>query len=317
LSVVANVRDCAVIETSPPGNQSRPIALLRLVLAVCAVSLTACVTRGPERRALDVIRENKQASLGDWKDLRTEGLASVHIFRAKTAMLVNASELLIDSHTVDGTVVAKFKIGIRGDGATGIGSAVPVTRDGYFLTAAHCVAETHGEKALTSVVALVDRNEGQFAQSPFRVVWQSPDLEALDLAIIHAPIRPWQAFDLAPSRTVKAELSVAAVGWSGIFEGEPLPAAAGRILEVAEPNAIGRELVHNVPLNQGDSGGPLIDRRGRLVAINYLIVTRTHPRLQVSARSAQRLMDDYRALAFAPDPAWVRRVIAQDRASRG
>ena len=217
--------------------------------------------------------ESKAGSIGDWEDLRKNGEPLLQAVTRDTALLLSPGEgLVVASRTVDGDSL-QVAIGYETPAArlrTTHGAAVPVTRDGYFLTALHCLEEPR--PAL--IVVDVGGDSPRAIKPDWRVVWESSDKRTLDLALIHAPVRLQSAFEVVGATGVEVDTRVAASGWSSFFSGQPRGAnAAGKIVRISEPlgkspGAVWTVLAHDVPLHPGDSGGPLIDRRGRLVGIN-------------------------------------------------
>jgi serine protease Do len=144
-----------------------------------------------------------------------------------------------------------------------LSSAVPITDDGYFLTAAHCV----NRDSLTLLAFDVNR---KLMNLPARVVWQG---DGPDLALVHAAMRPLQPFHLVDPASLASGSHVVITGWSGIIKNTSPPMAGGKLGQVfpwhrLASGAVWREVEHDVPLNQGDSGGPLLTLNGHLVGIN-------------------------------------------------
>ena len=192
------------------------------------------------------------------------------------------------------------------------GSAVPISRDGYFLTAAHCLGDN-----LPLEIAVVT-NDLRVVKSPARVVWSGLP-GGPDLAIIHAPMKSRSApLAFADLDNMRRGNPVALTGWSS---SPPTAMAAGRIVKVSpirrdSSGVAWRSIRHDAPFARGDSGGPLIDGDGRLVAIN--VQMRYGP--IAAARAITGIGDSPRhplfgaaSESFVPDPAWVQRTIAADR----
>ena len=199
-----------------------------------------------------------------------------------------------------------IKDGGAGD-RTRIGAGVPITADGYFLTAKHCLG------ARTPAVFLYDRKTEKVIKSVAQVVWTSDD-EA-DLALLRTSHRISEPFDLADVQTASKGDRVGATGWSGLGEGGVFDGmGAGRIRAIEERRNRGRvwyEVEHDAPIHPGDSGGPLIDARGRLVGI--------HSGGKVGAISIYRPKPEgaplrgFQAISNLPDASWLMGEIEADR----
>jgi S1-C subfamily serine protease len=147
--------------------------------------------------------------------------------------------------------------------ATGAGSAVAFTPDGYLVTSAHVVAGS--EKG---VAAFVDGRELEF-----RVVGRDP---LSDLAVVRAN-GDLQAARLGDAQRLKVGQLVVAIGNPLGFAGSVtagVVSALGRSLATRDGRS--SRLVENViqtdaALNPGNSGGALADSRGRVVGINTAV----------------------------------------------
>ena len=161
--------------------------------------------------------------------------------------------------------VASLRVS-RGSGswaASGSGSAVAFTPDGYLVTSAHVVAGTDRGTA-----TFVDGTE-----RAFRVVGRDP---LSDLAVLRAD------GELAPARL--GDAGRLRVGQLVVAIGNPL--GFGGSVTAGVVSALGRSLatqagqasrmIENViqtdaALNPGNSGGALSDSRGRVVGINTAV----------------------------------------------
>ena len=291
----------------------RCLALVALLAGTW--SLSSCSSGS---RALETVMESKEGSLGDWKNLYKDGEPLLQAITRDTALLLSPGEgLVVASREIDGDAL-QVAIGYEkpvGRLRTTHGAAVPITRDGYFLTALHCL---EGPRAALIVVDVGD-GEPRAIKPEWRVVWKSRDKRELDLALIHAPVRLGTSFSLVGARGLEQGSRVAVAGWSSFFSGQPMGAnAAGRIVGVSPdfgqaPGPRWQVLSHDVPLHPGDSGGPLIDRSGRLVGINGAMRFSRFAAI-FSPSSMQSL--DYLGEAVAPDPDWIHSLIRADRKAR-
>lgn len=289
----------------------------RAVLGALIACFSACANPITELSQREWI-SRKQGSLGDWRDVIVGGAPLLDSMEGSTALLVTGfKDITVDSEEqADSTVNAEIEM-VAFDPSDGIepnaGSAVPVTEDGYFLTANHVI---EGESpTLIAVVGNEENEEIPFlAKSPARIVWRSPDESKLDLALVHAPLTPyWGVPRPAELEGMDRNEPVAVTGWSGINKGKAFAGtAAGKLLSVSarrgtSPGPVWRVIKHSVPLDYCDSGGPLFTREGRLIGVN--IQRWLFSRLRSKRPGAPR----YRSIAIAPDFEWLQRVIAADR----
>src|SRR4051794_4498247 len=183
----------------------------------------------------------------------------VAILDAYSAAVSSVAEALIPS-------VASLRVTRQMDGwgpASGSGSAVAFTPDGYLVTSAHVVAGS--EKG---VAAFVDGRELEF-----RVVGRDP---LSDLAVVRTN-GDLQAARLGDAARLKVGQLVVAIGNPLGFGGSVtagVVSALGRSLATRDGRS--SRLVENViqtdaALNPGNSGGALADSRGGVVGINTAV----------------------------------------------
>jgi serine protease Do len=163
--------------------------------------------------------------------------------------------------------VANLRVSRRVRGgrvATGGGSGVVVTPDGFMLTSAHVVAQSDGK-----VDAIVDGREVSA-----EVVGADP---LSDLAVLRSEGSDLRAAELGDADVLRVGQLVVAIGNPNGFAGSVtagVVSALGRSLPV-RTRAAGR-IVENViqtdaALNPGNSGGALADGRGCVVGINTAV----------------------------------------------
>jgi serine protease Do len=163
--------------------------------------------------------------------------------------------------------VANLRVSRRVRGgrvATGGGSGVVVTPDGFMLTSAHVVAQSDGK-----VDAIVDGREVSA-----EVVGADP---LSDLAVLRTEGSDLPAAELGDADALRVGQLVVAIGNPNGFAGSVtagVVSALGRSLPV-RTRAAGR-IVENViqtdaALNPGNSGGALADGRGCVVGINTAV----------------------------------------------
>jgi hypothetical protein len=246
-----------------------PWAALLLGLAACSTPYTA---------------EEKEASFELHRDALIGTVPVADYLRSRTALLLRS--IRVTAVTLEGGALL-----IQGEGVPGaqggVGAAIPLAADGYYLTAAHCISghPTHHigggrfavprESAANVVVSTVVTDGRTVRFGPARLVWLS---EEGDLALIHAPAAPfalldWETGDPPPESLVFAAgfpsvLGSAMLGKTGGYAGP----SAGLVREPGVETTEYRELSHDAPLGFGDSGGPLVTRQGKLVGMNTRIM---------------------------------------------
>jgi len=181
--------------------------------------------------------------------------------------------------------------------AIGMGGAVAISPDGYFLTAAHLVSFRNCRAAYVS------------AMHPFTYRFVNArrvfsDLAA-DLAVIKIEMETPRYLDV---QDLPAE-AAGAVVFSGHLGTQP---SAGEVLATQERRfqSDGRQepyqrLTIQIPIMPGDSGAPVIDQQGRLRGVITEEIYGLGWKLP------------HRAYATMPRKAFVSRLIAQDRLASG
>ncbi len=295
-------------------------ALSPFALGTAAALLLAGCTAVPMPGSLDrALLARRPSSLAGWQDETTpRGLTLKSTERRTALLLIGWKSPTVTTFTDAAGTQHTFVLG-PSQGAS-VGSAVPITRDGYFLTAAHCVADARQLK----VFALT--RDLRLTKAEARVVWTSGlKLGGADLALIHAPLDLAKPFPLADPTSLAPGDPVALTGWSKLGFHDSTGKSAGRLVSVSPPEhgAAGfswRVVEHNAPFNSGDSGGPLITPGGRLVAINAQAVPSMLAFLRVMTGStgpSDRPIAGYTSRAFAPDLDWLWQTIVADRAVHG
>ncbi|HEY3856535.1 MAG TPA: serine protease [Verrucomicrobiae bacterium] len=212
--------------------------------------------------------------------------------RARSATAFEGDRLRATFHgtehyTIDGTI-------------SGIGSAAPIDRRGYFLTAAHCVSK--GPCLLMFV------NNGRIQAQTARVVWRGDESKKEpDLALLRVPTPLQNVFEWTPAFTNGERIVASGINVisnlikSQCMAGKILKQNAG--LKTVLPHYIC--ISHDAPLHGGDSGGPLVSTDGRLVGINTEAII---GRPRWFSFSVEVLSSD----AERPDLEWLRQLIEQD-----
>ena len=313
-----------------------PLSLKALALTGSVFLFLSGCTNHFYWQVTDWLADKKAQSLAGWESEIVDGKSLMESLGPRVAMLMSN----FDSVSVE-IEESELSIHGKGKGKWGVGSAVPISDDGYFLTAAHNI---DGEESLHLIVGLSEENgRTRAAGVPARMVWTSmagttanddPEsgepMPEMDFAIVHADMESIPSF--APFRlsdTVPQEEDpVIVAGWpiahfKTFKSGARL--SAGRILSVELQESRGTSpeflvLKHDVPFVIGDSGGPLVDRNGDLVGINAEFrFTYDRPKklsILVGYRPAKLEYLEYFAVATMPDPEWLWDVIDNDRLER-
>ncbi|SFE29742.1 putative serine protease PepD [Actinopolyspora alba] len=154
-------------------------------------------------------------------------------------------------------------------GASGSGSGIIISKDGYILTNNHVV-----EGASQAGGDLVARfNDGQVSQ--LSVVGTAP---WSDLAVVKADVTGLTPAKLGNSGELDVGAGVVAIGspyglsgtvTSGIISAKDRPVRAGG--QSGTQATVLNALQTDAAINPGNSGGPLVDMNGRVIGINSAI----------------------------------------------
>jgi S1-C subfamily serine protease len=161
--------------------------------------------------------------------------------------------------------VANLRVTHRGRGgrrATGGGSAVVITPDGFMLTSAHVVAQSDGRGR----ASFVDGRE-----LGFEVVGADPHS---DLAVLRADARDLAPAELGDAERLRVGQLVVAIGNPNGFAGSVTAgviSALGRSLPSQSGRIVDNVIQTDAALNPGNSGGALADGAGHVVGINTAV----------------------------------------------
>lgn len=211
----------------------------RLSLAALAAAfLSACSMSSPEPAA----------------DTAPPGKAVVRQAAARLAAVVISGKAELSPW-----VESRFTQGRGPDDADG-GSAIPISPDGYFMTADHVLARSGGRN-----VFVIHGQEGPLRASKARIVWRSA---STDLAVLHIPVATPRYFTwTSPDKWLPAGTPVFHSGIATGFRSEP-----GKLVTSIPPGGgNAARFKHDIPLEPGDSGGAVVDAHGQLVGVNSAV----------------------------------------------
>ncbi len=156
-------------------------------------------------------------------------------------------------------VESRFTQGRGPDDADG-GSAIPISPDGYFMTADHVLARSVGRN-----VFVIHGQARALRANKARIVWRSA---STDLALLHIPVETPRYFTwTSPDAWLPVGTPVFHSGIATGFDSEP-----GKLVSAIPPGrGNATRFKHDIPLEPGDSGGAVIDARGQLVGVNSAV----------------------------------------------
>ncbi|WOO43693.1 serine protease [Rubellicoccus peritrichatus] len=225
---------------------------LLIKVSFVLASLCGCATWsevGPKAKSNSLARAEVSEVDGEPVDV---------FLNSRMADVIIGLEISEVSYSEDGRLRLKPKRVSASETEFNLGSAVAISSDGYFLTAAHNVGGGHP-------VWLVSKSRADPYFGKARVVWT---MEKADVALLHIEAQPSQFCMLAEALPQPDSMV--------ILGGHRWGNSAGRVVGIT-PQETGIdsfiEIEHNAPMVKGDSGGPLIDSQGRLLGINHAWTT--------------------------------------------
>jgi serine protease Do len=293
------------------GDWCRAVRAAAAGMAVVMLVSGCGVYGAAMTRSQRVLSQRREPSLAELERSEPERGRAIRKAVSRTGLLLEHAKV----GSVSGSLTEhemKFEVSWKNEARGALSAAVPITRDGYFLTAAHCV----NMESLTLVAFDAKR---RLVNLPARVVWKG---EEADLALVHAEMRPLEPFRVADGSALTGGTRVVIAGWSGAIKNTAPPLAAGRVRQVSgwrrtASGAVWCEVEHDAPLNQGDSGGPLLTLDGGLVGINSQLGFEFGGMWRALLGIAGPLdqpFAGYNGLAVCPDAGWVMRMVEADRA---
>jgi len=272
-----------------------------LFAIACCGLLASCATRG-------ITDEERDASFRPHENMKLGGVSSREFVLRRSASLVSGSQIEVeDMKSSDQAAEVKLKLGQE---KLDTGSAAPIDRRGYFVTAAHCV-----DGGDVYVAYLTPSNEMKFEKA--RVVW-SGDASSIkfDFALVHVNARLDHVLKWGPdtevgktvlSAGVTANLTRDSAGGPELrVSMDPVGGQVTKIFTKAHGSVGYQVILHNSPVREGNSGGPLIDTEGRILGINFAIASHLREMLEPNRRVSY---------AIRPDVAWLKSLIEADQRS--
>jgi S1-C subfamily serine protease len=271
--------------------------IVKAMVAALLLPLASCVSTGVGGRmdpaTVREIGDRKAASMASWKGRTIGGSDAFTYIHARMGYLL-AGKTMVEMKVGRGETM----LDVHSRSPFEVGSAVAVTSDGYYLTAAHCVK--------LSPLKLIGYNDKMIILGDeARVVWTG-DENGLDLAIVHINARSLMHFPMADPSEVHRGMGILSGGVGGLRQN----VSGGEILGVRADEQDGVRwisIAHTTPLVKGDSGGPIIDARGRLMGINSTGGAFT---LRVFGKP---WIDARRGMSVWADPDWIMSLIERDR----
>ena len=301
--------------SEPPQKQIRRVFFQGFAIVTAALLFPSCKqipTPENNKPLFAKVDGLRPASLEFWKTKTIQGWNALD-YASNVAAILASLDIqfsLATVRTADGSTTVKINFQGKPGKTLGFGSAVPISSDGYFLTAAHCV----GKKGST-IQILAKTTSPPVSLSVARVVWRSDQThpDEPDLAILHAPIKPEIPLRIGALDRLKTGTPILISGFGSFKKSW----AGGRLHSITEPQTAPsgvtwRKLTHTAPFTPGDSGGPMLSGDGELLGINSELVL-TKPRWLPFALGPYGY--DH-GVSFIPDPHWLSSIIQRDRSRR-
>lgn len=280
---------------TPDRGLSVHRGLMVLVTAVLAVMTASCESY-VRARAFEQHAPLREGSLAAWIPRTIEEEDALAWLMARSSVIVGRTDYVGLNH--DGSKKLALKPMRAGEPASpSLGSAVAISKDGYFVTAAHCVSDE-------PYVIVARDQSGNYVERMGRTVWSGmAGGGCTDVALIHAPdlrTEPVQWCHLSEAKGGSEVLSAGVgVGASRFAAGQIVGGPTGTD---EAPAGLATSFRVNSPLIPGDSGGPTILTDGTLVGICANV------EIEIFSRPGG-------GEVLRPDPAFIRELIVADRAA--
>ncbi|HOK55121.1 MAG TPA: trypsin-like peptidase domain-containing protein, partial [Armatimonadota bacterium] len=210
----------------------------------------------------DTMEEKRDTSTGM---VHTHEIDETEILDAYSQAVISVIERVgpsVVNITMKRPAKARTPRGLMPFEATGAGSGVIITPDGYIMTNSHVVA---GSTAIEATL-----NDG--TTLPARLVGEDPDT---DTAVIKVDASGLPAAELGDSDKLRVGQLVIAIGNPFGFQATVtagVVSAVGRSLRGQTGRPIDNVIQTDAALNPGNSGGPLVDSHGKVVGINTAVI---------------------------------------------
>jgi S1-C subfamily serine protease len=292
--------------------------LSHLLLAALGLLLTSCT---------GMLNLPIPAGVNEQNSLRKQQLAGKASAEEKV-LSVLASANLIEGTNPRLTITTKrstkdgwtFHVKMKGD-LCPRGTAVPISADGYFLTASHCLHKKTWLGEFEPLYLLYFTEGPQLKFRPARLVWYCPPrLMGRDLAVLKVELPPARHFPLVNPESLATGQRIVLGGW-GSADGLTHNASPGKLLSVSElkrqssSGLAWRNVRSDVPLCRGDSGGPLL-AGNRLVGINvqrWSTFRELFGAWLPGKRENEPAASGGYTHTVAPDAAWLEALLERDR----
>ena len=284
---------------------------IRTIFRLAAISfgcsaITSCVvmptnTHWDQKRSLakyDSIGIDAPVTLPELEENTDTGFSAADYLTLHSGLIVSGEyinedfkkKLATSRDAKEGVLELGFSVPIA-EGGSGFGSCAPITRDGYFLPAAHVLS--HDESFV--LYATSDSRKTYIDYARVREVYRNNEA---DFAIVKAEMATprYLKYRSAP---LTQEATLFAGGWmhekgGGLFEDSfPIPGQSEF-----------RKIVTTLPMIKGDSGSPLIDQEGLLCGV--LSTMRLGVIVKMKPKSTAVMME----------LGQINKLIAEDRAKR-
>jgi len=227
----------------------------------------------------------REESFRRFLDLRVGELALPEFLGERTALLISGAipQKVEGTH---GRWDLQLALAEGAPAEIGLGSALALSKDGRFLTAAHNLTRP------PFAVAIVRNGRVDYAEA--KVLWSgAAGIPEEDFAVIQAPVHPAGVFQWDDADRLPEGIEVALMS-------APHPACGGHLLQASFysspklPCAVRCTLL-DLPVIVGDSGGPVVGPDGQFVGM--------------VVQSKGTFTGSPECLALRPDWRWVAKIL--------
>jgi S1-C subfamily serine protease len=286
----------------------RILAFTSVAATVAAVLSSIGCERAMRQHVDTVRRPMRAASVEPWVQRKIDGRPAKTYGLARRAMLIiGADHVDIELKDNRFMTLSNFTCKGRPLDSIGKGTAAAITADGYFVTAAHCLPTDPDRPFLIIIDAnpLPTAFVGRVVHSCWDPALGCVGKSFADFAIIHAEGAKPRCFEWSPAESLQPKAPILAFG---IADGSESTAGGEFIGLVTSDEGKRRapyleKFAFSAPTTSGDSGGPVMLADGTLLGVLCEVHLTLKP-------------DEWHNEGIRADPAWVKDIIAGDRASR-